>query len=57
MATFVWWELRSDHPMLQVRFFRNRRFTAANIGITMVYFSMFGSNFLITQYLQYVREP
>jgi len=51
---FVWWELHCDHPMLQVRFFRNRRFTAANIGITMVYFSMFGSNFLITQYLQTV---
>ncbi len=51
---FVTWELRSDHPMLDVRFFRNRRFTAANAGITMVYFAMFGSMFLMTQYLQTV---
>jgi Na+/melibiose symporter-like transporter len=40
--------------MLDVRFFRNRRFTAANAGITMVYFAMFGSMFLTTQYLQTV---
>jgi EmrB/QacA subfamily drug resistance transporter len=51
---FVMWELHSDHPMLDVRFFRNRRFTAANAGITMVYFAMFGSMFLTTQYLQTV---
>src|SRR5581483_2954865 len=54
MAGFVVWELRSDHPMLDVRFFENRRFTAANAAITMVFFAMFGSMFLITQYLQTV---
>ena len=36
-----------DHPMLDVRFFKNRRFTAANAAITMVFFAMFGSMFLI----------
>jgi EmrB/QacA subfamily drug resistance transporter len=54
LAGFVVWELRSDHPMLDVRFFENRRFTAANAAITMVFFAMFGSMFLITQYLQTV---
>jgi EmrB/QacA subfamily drug resistance transporter len=54
LASFVVWELRSDHPMLDVRFFENRRFTAANASITMVFFAMFGSMFLITQYLQTV---
>lgn len=52
LATFVAWELHSDHPMLEVRFFRNRRFSAANIAITFVFFAMFGSSFLITQMLQ-----
>ena len=40
--------------MLDVRFFRNRRFSAANAAITMVFFAMFGASFLITQYLQTV---
>ncbi len=54
LAGFVAWELHSDHPMLDVRFFENRRFTAANIAITMTFFALFGSMFLITQYLQVV---
>ena len=54
LAAFVVWELHSDHPMLDVRFFENRRFTAANIAITMTFFALFGSLFLITQYLQTV---
>jgi EmrB/QacA subfamily drug resistance transporter len=54
LAAFVIWELRCDHPMLDVRFFENRRFSAANAAITMVFFAMFGSMFLITQYLQTV---
>ena len=54
LAGFVAWELHSDHPMLDVRFFENRRFTAANIAITMTFFALFGSLFLITQYLQTV---
>lgn len=52
LGAFVTWELTSDHPMLDVRFFRNRRFTAANIAITLVFFAMFGQMFLGTQYLQ-----
>jgi EmrB/QacA subfamily drug resistance transporter len=54
LAGFVAWELTCDHPMLDVRFFRNRRFSAANAAITMVFFAMFGASFLITQYLQTV---
>ncbi len=51
---FVLWELHSDHPMLDVRFFENPRFTAANVAISMTFFALFGSMFLITQYLQTV---
>jgi EmrB/QacA subfamily drug resistance transporter len=54
LAGFVAWELHTDHPMLDVRFFENRRFTAANIAITMTFFALYGSMFLITQYLQTV---
>ena len=51
---FVLWELKCQHPMLDVRFFRNPRFSAANGAITLVFFAMFGTSFLATQYLQTV---
>jgi EmrB/QacA subfamily drug resistance transporter len=55
IASFILWELRSDHPMLDMRFFTNRRFTAANSAITLTFFAMFGSMFLMTQYWQFVH--
>jgi EmrB/QacA subfamily drug resistance transporter len=54
LVAFVMWELRSDHPMLNVEFFENPRFTAANIAVTLVFFALFGSLFFLTQYLQFV---
>ena len=54
LGVFTAWELRSDHPMLAMRFFRNPRFTAASMSITLVFFAMFGSIFVITQYFQFV---
>jgi len=51
---FVVWETRSSHPMLDITFFRNPRFTAAAMAITLVFFAMFGSLFLYTQYFQFV---
>jgi MFS family permease len=40
--------------MLDVRFFKNRRFSAANLAITLTFFAMFGSMFVLTQFMQYV---
>jgi MFS family permease len=40
--------------MLDVTFFENPRFTAANISIVLVFFALFGSLFFLTQYLQFV---
>ncbi len=54
LGLFVWWERRIDHPMLDVTFFKKPRFTAASGSITLVFFAMFGSLFLLTQYFQYV---
>jgi Na+/melibiose symporter-like transporter len=41
--------------MLDMRFFKNPRFTAANGAITMTFFALFGSMFLMTQYWQFVH--
>jgi EmrB/QacA subfamily drug resistance transporter len=54
LVAFTRWELRAEHPMLDLRFFRNPRFTAGATSITLVFFVMFGSFFIITQYLQSV---
>ena len=52
LGSFIWWELHSDHPMLDVRFFQNPRFSGASIAVTLTFFAMFGSLFFLTQYLQ-----
>ncbi len=52
---FVWWELHAKEPMLDLGYFRNPRFTAATTAISLVFFAMFGSYFLFTQYLQFVH--
>jgi EmrB/QacA subfamily drug resistance transporter len=53
-TVFLWWELHTRHPMLDVRFFRNPRFSAASGTITLTFFALFGSTFLLTQYFQFV---
>jgi MFS family permease len=55
VASFVAWELRTSAPMLPMRFFRSRAFAASNAASLLMYFGMFGSIFLLTQYLQLVH--
>jgi EmrB/QacA subfamily drug resistance transporter len=52
---FITWELHTATPMLDMHFFRNPRFSAANGAVTMTFFAMFGSMFLMTQYWQLVH--
>src|SRR5690348_15395490 len=49
-ALFVAWELRTAEPMLPMRFFRNRTFTLANVSALLMFFGMFGSIFLLSQF-------
>jgi EmrB/QacA subfamily drug resistance transporter len=52
LAGFVRWELRAPAPMLPMRFFRSRAFSAANGLSFAMFFGAFGSIFLISQYFQ-----
>ncbi len=54
LGVFVVWEHRVENPILDLDFFRDRRFSAASLAITLVFFSMFGSVFFASQYLQFV---
>jgi predicted MFS family arabinose efflux permease len=55
LAAFIGWERRAAQPMLDVRLFRNMRFSAASGAVTVSFFTLFGFIFLITQYFQFVR--
>ena len=54
LGAFALWEIRIPRPMLNTRFFRNPRFSAASLSIALVFFALFGSMFFLTQYLQFV---
>ena len=55
LVSFVAWELRTEHPMLPMRFFANRTFALANIASLFMFFGMFGSIFFISQFFQVVQ--
>ncbi len=55
LTAFVAWELRAEHPMLDPRFFADRRFSLGSLTITATFFGIFGMFFVLTQYLQFVH--
>ena len=55
LAAFVAWERRSDHPMLPLTLFGDRRFSTGTGVVTIVFFVLFGFFFLVTQYFQFGR--
>ncbi|MFJ5260540.1 MFS transporter [Streptomyces sp. NPDC088387] len=54
LTLFAWWESRIPFPMLDLHFFRDRRFTGAVAGAVLITFGMGGALFLLTQHLQFV---
>ena len=55
LAGFLGWERRAAHPMIDVRIFAHRGFSAASGALAVTFFALFGSLFVLTQYLQLVR--
>ncbi|MBM0127394.1 MFS transporter [Pimelobacter simplex] len=55
LVAFVLWELRTPHPSLDMRLFRNARFASASILIALIFFAMLGLFFFMTFYIQVVR--
>ncbi|MFD0563683.1 DHA2 family efflux MFS transporter permease subunit [Kitasatospora saccharophila] len=56
LAAFVGYEARyAKRPMLPMRLFRNRTFSAVNAASLLMFLGMFGSIFLISQYFQGVN--
>ncbi|HEY1824687.1 MAG TPA: MFS transporter [Acidimicrobiales bacterium] len=55
LAGFILYEMGREGPLLDVRIFANRVFSAGAGAIATNYFALFGFIFLITQYFQLIR--
>jgi EmrB/QacA subfamily drug resistance transporter len=55
LGLFCWWELHVAQPLIDLRVFTSRAFTTAAASVTVIFFALFGSLFLLTQYLQLVH--
>jgi EmrB/QacA subfamily drug resistance transporter len=54
LGLFALRELTARAPMLDLRLFRDRRFSVASGGIALTYFTLFGTFFLVSQLTQLV---
>ncbi|MFG2131526.1 MFS transporter [Streptomyces sp. NPDC048751] len=55
LAAFIVFEKRSDHPSLDVTYFKNKVFSAAMAAIALVFFALMGVTFFSVFYTQSVR--
>jgi EmrB/QacA subfamily drug resistance transporter len=55
MLTFVWHAFRPEHPLLDLRLFKNRNLTAATITMFLFAGAFFGALLLVPTYFQEVR--
>ena len=55
LGGFVWNELRTDDPLLNLNLFKNRNFLFTNLIMALVFFSFSGINYLLPFYLRYVK--
>jgi EmrB/QacA subfamily drug resistance transporter len=56
LVGFVLYELRASTPMLDPRLFLIKGFSAGSAGVTSVFVIMFAMFFLLSQYLQFVKD-
>ena len=54
LALFVWWELRQDHPLLDIRLFSHRGLAAGSVTLLVVFAVMFGVFLVLPQFTQAV---
>jgi MFS family permease len=54
VGLFVAWELRTSSPMLDIRLFRQATFGVSSLAITLVFFTLMGVFFSISQLFQLV---
>lgn len=54
LAAFVWWQLRSKHPLLDMRLFKSPAFAVSALAIMLAFFALMGVVFSISQLFQLI---
>ena len=54
LVGFARYETRVAEPMLNLGYFRDRRFAAGSLSVTLLFFALFGTICFLSQYLQFV---
>jgi DHA2 family multidrug resistance protein len=52
LISFVIWEWRNEHPVVEVRMFRDRNFAVSNLMMLVLGMALYGSTVLLPQYVQ-----
>ncbi|MCB0976227.1 MAG: MFS transporter [Acidimicrobiales bacterium] len=55
LVCFAWWQRRSDHPLLSPATVADRRMQAGMVIVPVLFFAVFGLQFILTQWLQGVK--
>jgi len=55
LGSFLWWELRTPHPMMPLRFFKIPAFSAGNTVAFAIALGMFATFFFLTIYMQTIH--
>ena len=55
-AGFVWWQLRVEHPLLDLSLFANRNFTIMGLNSFVFGAGLFASTYLVPLFLQLVQH-
>ena len=55
LGSFLWWERRTDEPMLDLGFFRSASFSVGTAAVSAAFFALLGGIFALTQYLQFAH--
>ena len=55
LIIFGWIELRQDHPVFDVRFFKNRKFLSSNFASLCAYLATFAVTTILNYHLQYIK--
>jgi hypothetical protein len=56
VALFILWERYTDHPMLEIEFFRSSRFSAGVGTVSIMALALMGLTFGLTLYMQFVKD-
>jgi DHA2 family multidrug resistance protein len=52
LVSFVFWEWRQEHPVVEVRMFKNTTFAVSSLMMLVMGMALYGSTVLLPQYLQ-----